>query len=72
MRFFHAAQRHPSMAAGAVSLRKSHDIVILSFCNIVKSQANYIIQDNFRIEKPKTVVKNQQHLFIIQFWLMFC
>ena len=29
------------MAAGAVSLRKSHDIVILSFCNIVKGQANY-------------------------------
>ena len=27
------------MAAGAVSLRKSHDIVILSFCNIVKGQA---------------------------------
>ena len=26
------------MAAGAVSLRKSHDIVILSFCNIVKGQ----------------------------------
>ena len=29
------------MAAGAVSLRKSHDIVILSFCNIVKGRANY-------------------------------
>ena len=27
------------MAAGAVSLRKSHDIVILSFCYIVKGQA---------------------------------
>ena len=26
--------RCPGMAAGAVSLRKSHDIVILSFCNI--------------------------------------
>ena len=25
---------------GAVSLKKSHDIVILSFCNIVKGQAN--------------------------------
>ena len=24
---------------GAVSLKKSHDIVILSFCNIVKGQA---------------------------------
>ena len=29
------------MAAGAVSLIKSHDIVISSFCNIVKGQANY-------------------------------
>ena len=27
------------MAAGVISLRKSHDIVILSFCNIVKGQA---------------------------------
>ena len=33
------APRCPGMAAGAVSLRKSHDIVILSFCNIVKGQA---------------------------------
>ena len=32
----------PGLAAGAVSLRKSHDIVILSFCNIVKGQANSI------------------------------
>ena len=30
------------MAAGVVSLRKVHDIVILSFCNKVKGQANYI------------------------------
>ena len=30
------------MAAGAVRLKKSHDIVILSFCNIVKGQAKYI------------------------------
>ena len=29
------------VAAGAVSLRKSHYIVILSFCNIIKGQANY-------------------------------
>ena len=28
---------------GAVSLKKSHDIVILSFCNIVKGQAKYQI-----------------------------
>ena len=34
--------RCPGMAAGAVSLRKSHDIVILSFCNIVKGQANNV------------------------------
>ena len=27
---------------GAVSLKKSHDIIILSFCNIVKGQANYL------------------------------
>ena len=31
----------PSMAAGAVSLKKPHDIVISSFCNIVKGQAIY-------------------------------
>ena len=37
-----AAPKCPGMAAGAVSLRKSHDIVILSFCNIVKGQANCI------------------------------
>ena len=30
------------MAASAFSLKKSHDIVILSFCNIVKGQANCI------------------------------
>ena len=30
------------MAAGAISLIKSHDIVILSFCNIVKGQARYL------------------------------
>ena len=35
------ALRCPGMAAGAVRLRKSHDIVILSFCNIVKGQAKY-------------------------------
>ena len=36
------APRCPGKAAGAVSLRKSHDIVISSFCNIVKGQANCI------------------------------
>ena len=34
------APRCPGMAAGAVSLRKSNDIIILSFCNILKVQAN--------------------------------
>ena len=45
MRFFFrlTAPRCPGMAAGAVSLRKSHDIVILSFCNILKGQAKYIL-----------------------------
>ena len=33
------APRCPGIAAGAVSLIKSHDIVILSFCNLVKGQA---------------------------------
>ena len=32
------------MAAGTVSLRKSHDIVILTFFNIVKGQANYTVK----------------------------
>ena len=43
MRFFFrlTAPRCPVKAAGAVSLRKSHDIVISSFYNIVKGQANY-------------------------------
>ena len=33
--------RCPGIAAGAVSLKKSHDILTLSFCNIVRGQANY-------------------------------
>ena len=28
---------------GAVILKKSHDIVILSFCNIVKGQAKQVL-----------------------------
>ena len=32
------------MAAGAVSLRKSHYIIILIFCNIVKDQANSMLK----------------------------
>ena len=38
--FWLTAPRCPGMAAGAVSLKKSHDIVISSFCNIVNGQAN--------------------------------
>ena len=34
------------MAAGAASLRKSHDIIILSFCNIVKGPANSVNFDS--------------------------
>ena len=34
------------MAAGAASLRKSHDIIILSFCNKVKGQANSVNFDS--------------------------
>ena len=42
MRFFQADSTKVSgMAAGAVSLKKSHDIIILSFCNIVKDKAKY-------------------------------
>ena len=37
------------MAAGAVSLRKSHDIVILSFCNIHSKGSSYICHDLFSI-----------------------
>ena len=42
------------MAPGAVSLRKSHDIVILPFSNIVKDQATYIsLKENLILEKKK-------------------
>ena len=58
------------MAAGAVSLRKSHDSVILSFCNIVKGQANDDIGWNFvnigktsnRCKIPYIVPASFQHL----------
>ena len=58
------APRCPGMAAGAVSLRKSHDIVILSFCNIVKDQANTPTGSLFRKKRfalnlmPKRNVSN--------------
>ena len=42
MRFFQAdITKVFGIAAGAASLKKSHDIIILSFCNIAKGQANY-------------------------------
>ena len=51
MRFFFrlTAPRCPGKAAGAVSQRKSHDMVISSFCNIVKGQAKYslIMRDQY-------------------------
>ena len=40
---------------GAVSLKKSHDIVILSFCNIVKGQAKYIVTSDPSSQKKKTL-----------------
>ena len=44
------APRCPGMAAGAASLRKSCNIVILSFCNIVKGQANYyLVKQRFKL-----------------------
>ena len=42
------------MAAGAVSLKKSHDIVILSFCNIVKGQANSLPHTKNSLTQYKT------------------
>ena len=45
------APRCPGMAVGAVSLRKSHDIIILSFCNIVKGQAKYQMANDLRNHK---------------------
>ena len=44
------------MAAGAVSLRKSHDIVISSFCNIVKGQANNLDSLEAILRKEKNVL----------------
>ena len=53
---------------GAVGLKKSHDIVILSFCNIVKGvkgQANcgiscssLIIRKNFSIDNVMNLIGN--------------
>ena len=43
------------MAAGTVSLRKSHDIVILSFCNILKGQAKY--------KRRRKIIVNELNVF---------
>ena len=50
---------------GAVGLKKSHDIVISSFCNIVKGQANcgiscssLIIRKNFSIDNVMNLISN--------------
>ena len=42
------APRCPGMAAGALSLRKSHDVVILSFCNMVKGQTKLVLLQGSR------------------------
>ena len=54
---------------GAVSLKKSHDIVILSFCNIVKGLATYYILIYFLYCScilPKEAI--YQHCFDYNFW----
>ena len=58
------------MAAGAVSLRKSHDIVISPFCNIVKGQANY--QKLATLDNSETIVYglwdfNQYYTILVRF-----
>ena len=59
------APRCPGMAPGAVSLRKSHDIIILSFCNIVKGQAKYQIEIDmlflFSIPAIKKITQHHHH-----------
>ena len=60
------APRCPSMADGTVSLRKSHDIVILSFCNIVKGQAKFLymyISKQTIPKSPKVSNQTQQGFF---------
>ena len=49
---------------GTLSLKKSHDIVILSFCNIVKGQANYF-DDSF--QGAKAYSKHQDVSKILTF-----
>ena len=52
------------MASGAVSLRKSHDIIILSFCNIIKGQANhYSLMDGTMVGCFSTIVHANLEIF---------
>ena len=67
------------MAAGAVNLRKSHNIIILSFCNIVKGQAIYIHTKFFssQVIKPKDrmifiMAENSQARSFVSYTLVTC
>ena len=42
---------------GAVCLKKSHDTVILSFCNIVKGQAKY--EENLLMPSRRSVLNQE-------------
>ena len=64
--FWLTAPRCPGMAAGAVSLRKSHDIIILSFWNIVKGQAN------LQLLKFYKCVDIFLRSFFVTFYQKFC
>ena len=60
------APRCPGMAAGAVSLRKSHDIAILSFCNIVKGQAKCILLHHYISKlKKQNIILGRYYLVIV-------
>ena len=52
------------MTAAAVSLRKSHNIVILSFCNIVKGQANWVDSSKHRNDAENLTLLNNIETFI--------
>ena len=59
------APRCPGIAAGAVSLIKSHDIVILSFCNLVKGQAKRLNSNSRgkpRFNKAAEQAKNKNQM----------
>ena len=51
---------------GAVSLKKSHDIIILSFCNIVKGQTNILY--HFSLCRQQIF---QYHRTIVSFKLLY-